>query len=321
MPEQVLDGTTARGIVEDFHPGESITLDGKTHPIAAAANVEPGVEVGQQVELIIDNEGVVTSVTLVREPPPPVTPPAPPQEPSTTPEPGDNEVRMTLIEHLEELRQRLIKSAIALGVATAFSLIFTKQVLVALVSLLPPDAPRPQAIRPTESFIVYIKVALVLGMALAMPVIVYQLLAFVIPGLKPHERRYLYFIVPGAALLFVAGLAFTFWVILPFGIPVLINFLGDVIVQQWTIDYYISFVTRFLLAVGLVFETPLIIFFLAKIGVITPQMLARSRRYAIVVAAAVAAVLTPTTDPFTMLLVMGPLILLYEFGILLARLA
>jgi sec-independent protein translocase protein TatC len=146
-------------------------------------------------------------------------------------------------------------------------------------------------------------------------------LAFIIPGLKPHERRYLYFIVPGAALLFVAGLAFTFWVILPFGIPVLINFLGDVIVQQWTIDYYISFVTRFLLAVGLVFETPLIIFFLAKIGLITPQMLARSRRYAIVVAAAVAAVLTPTTDPFTMLLVMGPLILLYEFGILLARLA
>lgn len=321
MHDQVVDGTKVQGVVEAFSPGESIALNGRTYPLAAAANVEPGVEVGRQVELIVDTAGVVTSVTPVGSAAPPAAPPTSPGEPSSAPEPEDDEVRMTLIEHLEELRQRLIKSAIALGVTTAFSLIFAKRTLIALVSLLPPEAQRPQAIRPTESFVIYIKVALLVGIALAMPVIVYQFLRFILPGLKPHEKRYLYFIVPGATLLFVAGLAFTFWVILPFGIPVLVNFLGDVIVQQWTIDYYVTFVTRFLLAVGLVFETPLVIFFLAKIGLITPHMLARSRRYAIVVAAAVAAVLTPTTDPFTMLLVMGPLILLYEFGILLAKLA
>jgi len=321
--EPLVDGRIVQGIVEAIAPGESITLDGETYPLASAANVEPDVGVGRRVELIIDAAGVVTSVTPVDETPPPVPPSPPSREPPVPSEPEveDNEVRMTLIEHLEELRQRLIKSAIALAVATAFSLIFAKRALLALVSLLPSEAPRPQAIRPVESFVVYIKVAALLGVALAMPVIVYQFLAFVMPGLKPHEKRYLYFIIPGATLLFVAGLAFTFWVILPFGIPVLVNFLSDVIVQQWTIDYYVSFVVRFLLAVGLVFETPLIMFFLAKIGVITPKTLARSRRYAIVIAAVVAAILTPTTDPFTMLLVMGPLILLYEFGVLLAKLA
>lgn len=325
MHESLVDGRTVRGIVEAIQPGESITLDGETYPLAAAANIEPGVAEGQHVELIVDGTGIVTSVTLVdRAPPAPPPPPPPPShEPPVPSEPAeeDGEVRMTLVEHLEELRQRLIKSAIALAVTTSLSLIFAKRALVALISLLPPEAPHPQALRPVEAFVVYLKVAALLGIALAMPVIVYQFLAFVMPGLKPHEKRYLYFVIPGATLLFIAGLAFTFWVILPFGIPVLVNFLGDVIVQQWAIDYYVSFVVRFLLAVGLVFETPLIMFFLAKVGVITPQTLARSRRYAVVIAAIVAAVLTPTTDPFTMLLVMGPLILLYEFGVLLAKLA
>jgi sec-independent protein translocase protein TatC len=318
--DSVADSTILTGTVEDLTPGESVTIDGDTYRLASAANVEPNIDVGRQVQAIIDDAGLVTSVTAVEPPAPPASPPPPPtHEPEPEPQP-DDEVRMTLIEHLEELRQRLIKSVIALTVTTAFSLVFAKQVLEAFRSLLPGDAPL-QAFTPTETYIVYFKVALMCGLAFAMPIIVYQFVAFVTPGLTRKERRWLYFVAPLAGVLFVLGLLFAYFVILPFGLPILQGFLSDLVVQQWRLDYYVSFVVRFLIITGLIFETPLVIFFLSKVGVVSPQRLARSRRYAVVVAAAVAAVLTPTTDPFTMLLVMGPMILLYEFGILLARFA
>ncbi|MFQ5854435.1 MAG: twin-arginine translocase subunit TatC [Anaerolineae bacterium] len=315
-----MDGTIVTGTVEELTPGESIAIDGKTYRLAPAANVEPEVGVGRQVQVIIDDGDLVTSVTAV-EPPAPPTPPSPPQthEPEPVPEPEpDDQFRMSLIEHLEELRQRLIKSIIALTVTTAFSLIFAKQVLEAFRALLPGEAPL-QAFTPTETYVVYFKVALMCGLAFSMPIIVYQLFAFVVPGLTRQERRWLFVVAPGAGVLFVLGLLFAYFVILPFGLPILQGFLADLVVQQWRLDYYVSFVVRFLVITGLIFETPLVIFFLSKIGVVSQQRLARSRRYAIVIAAAVAAVLTPTTDPFTMVLVMGPMILLYEFGVLLAR--
>lgn len=328
MPDPTADGDVITGTVEELTPDESITIDGQTHPLASAANVEPEVDVGQQVQVTIDGAGLVTSVTVVdsaaeAEPPaPPAPPPSPPtRAPEPAPEPEfDDELRMTLIDHLEELRDRLIKSAIALGAATIFSLIFAKQVLEAFKSLLPADAPL-QAFTPTETYVVYFKISLMCGLAFAMPVIVYQFVAFIVPGLTPQERRWLYLVGPGAGVLFVLGLFFAYFVILPFGLPILQGFLSDLVVQQWRLDYYISFVVRFLIITGLIFETPLVIFFLSKIGVVSAERLSGGRRYAVVVAAGVAAVLTPTTDPFTMLLVMGPMILLYEFGILLAKFA
>ncbi|MFQ5594371.1 MAG: twin-arginine translocase subunit TatC [Anaerolineae bacterium] len=318
MHDTVADGTILTGTVEELTPGESVTIDGQEHRLASAANVEPEIGVGHEVQAIVDDSGLVTSVTPV-EPPVPPSPPAPP-EPAPAPVPPDSEVRMTLIEHLEELRQRLIKAAIALAVTTGLSIIFAKQVLEAFRSLLPGEAPL-QAFTPTETYVVYFKVALLCGLAIAMPVIVYQFVAFLVPGLTRRERRWLYLVAPLAGLLFVLGLLFAYFVILPFGLPILQGFLSDLVVQQWRLDYYVSFVVRFLVITGLIFETPLVIYFLSKIGVVSHQRLARSRRYAIVVAAGVAAILTPTTDPFTMLLVMGPMILLYEFGILLARFA
>ncbi len=319
MNDAGADGTILTGTVEELIPGESITIDGDTYRLASAANVEPEIDVGRQVQVIINGGGVVTSVTAVKPPAPPPPPPA--REPAPAPEPEpDDEVRMTLIEHLEELRERLIKSVIALAITTAFSLIFAKQVLEAFRSLLPGEAPL-QAFTPTETYVVYFKVSILCGLAFAMPIIVYQFVAFVVPGLTRQERRWLYFVAPLAGALFVLGLLFAYFVILPFGLPILQGFLSDLVVQQWRLDYYVSFVVRFLIITGLIFETPLVIFFLSKVGVVTPQRLARGRRFAVVVAAAVAAVLTPTTDPFTMLLVMGPMILLYEFGILLARFA
>ena len=228
------------------------------------------------------------------------------------------EKRMTLIEHLEELRGRLIKSAIALAVTTLASLIFTGRLLKILVA---PAGIKPIFLRPTEMFVTYMRVALISGTALAMPVIVYQMIRFVLPALKPHERRYLYIIVPGATFSFLLGLAFAYFAMLPFALRYLLSFGGNIAEAKWAIGEYISFVTKLLFWVGVTFETPLLVFFLAKLGVVTPEMLARYRKYAIVAIAVLAAVITPTPDPFNMMVVMVPLLALYEIGVLLAKLA
>ena len=225
----------------------------------------------------------------------------------------------SIIEHLEELRDRLIKSVIALTVTTLLSFVFAKQFLQLLIA--PMGATPPVSSSPTTNIVVFTKVALISGVVLAMPVLVYQLIRFIAPGLTRQEKRYLYFVVPGATLSFVVGIAFAYFVMLPTAIPFLKGFLGDIIQPNWFVDKYISFITSLLFWVGLSFETPLLIFFLAKLGIVTPAALSSNRKYAVLVIAVLSAVITPTPDPFNMILVMAPLILLYEIGILLARLA
>ncbi len=227
--------------------------------------------------------------------------------------------QMTIIEHLEELRGRLIKSVIALAITTLLSFAFTKQFLEVLIA--PMGSTLPVSASPTTTIVVFTKVALISGLALAMPVLVYQLIRFIAPGLTPQEKRYLYLILPGATFSFIIGAAFAYFVMLPTAIPFLKGFLSDIVEPNWFIDRYISFVTSLLFWVGLSFETPLVIFFLAKLGIITSATLSRYRKYAILVVAVIAAVITPTPDPFNMILVMAPLTLLYEIGILLAKLA
>ena len=227
--------------------------------------------------------------------------------------------QFTIMEHLEELRDRLIKSAIAVTVTTLLSLVFAKQFLQLLIA--PMGETPPVSSTPTTNIVVFTKVALISGVALAMPVLVYQLISFIAPGLTRQEKRYLYLIVPGATLSFVAGIAFAYFVMLPTAIPFLKGFLGDIVQPNWFVDKYISFITSLLFWVGLSFETPLLIFFLAKLGIVTPAALSRNRKYAVLVIAVISAVITPTPDPFNMILVMMPLILLYEIGILLAKLA
>jgi len=229
------------------------------------------------------------------------------------------ERQASIMEHLEELRDRLIKSAIALTVTTLFSFAFAKQFLQLLIA--PMGETPPVSSTPTTNIVVFTKVALISGVALAMPVLVYQLIGFIAPGLTRREKRYLYLILPGATLSFVAGIAFAYFVMLPMAIPFLKGFLGDIVQPNWFVDKYISFITSLLFWVGLSFETPLLIFFLAKLGIVTPAVLSRNRKYAVLVIAVLSAVITPTPDPFNMILVMAPLILLYEIGILLAKLA
>jgi len=238
----------------------------------------------------------------------------PTQEPAT-----DTPVVMPLLDHLKELRNRLIKIAIALLIATVLSLLFAKQAVIILIR--PMGDNLPQALKPTETLSNYMKVALICGVTLAMPIIVYQIGRFVTPGLSSKEKRYLLLLVPGATLCFVVGVAFAYFVMLPTAIPFLQGFMSDVVKQQWTIGDYLSFVANLLFWIGVSFELPLFIYFLAKLGIISDKTLRKNRKYAIIAIAVLAAVITPTIDPLNMALVMGPLILLYELGVLLARIA
>lgn len=226
---------------------------------------------------------------------------------------------MPLMEHLKELRKRLIRAFIALFFTTAISFVFARQVFVILLEPLGDVA--VQALKPTESISNYMKVALLCGIILAMPFIVYQIARFLAPGLTKKERRYLYVLVPGATLCFLTGVAFAYFIMLPAALPFLGSFMADLIEQNWAIGEYLSFVTSLLFWIGVAFELPLFVYFLAKVGVIDAQTLSKNRKYAVIAIAFLSAVITPTVDPLNMALVMGPLIVLYEVGVILARIA
>jgi sec-independent protein translocase protein TatC len=225
---------------------------------------------------------------------------------------------MPLLEHLEELRQRLFKAFAALVVATALSFIFAGRLVDFLAA---PIGGRKAlvSIEVTENVAIFMRVSMLSGVVLAMPVIVYQIMAFVLPGLTNREKRWLILGVPFASLLFISGVAFTWYVMLPAAIPFLINFLG--ITTQVRPNNYFEFATSIMFWIGLSFEMPLIVFFLAMLKLVKASQLIRYWRHAIVVMAIVAAVVTPTIDPINMSLVMLPLGGLYAISIVLAAIA
>lgn len=226
---------------------------------------------------------------------------------------------MTILEHLQELRTRLIITGVAIIIGMTVAALFLTWPVITLLS--EAAGGKLVALRPTETFVTYFKVALVTGAALAMPVIVWQMLLFVLPALHSHERRYVYLAVPFITLAFAAGLAFGFFLVIPSAIRFLTGFGGDVIAQTWSIEEYLTFITTLLFWIGLSFETPIVIFFLAKLGVVNPRTLGHFRRYALVGAFVAAAIITPTPDPFNQTLVAVPMYLLYELGVLMARFA
>lgn len=229
---------------------------------------------------------------------------------------------MTLLEHLLELRTRVMWSAIT--VVIAMVVFFVPSVGFGVIGwmLAParetiPDF-RPQYIEPMENIAVYFRVALLGGVTVAMPMLVFQMLGFVAPALTKSEKRWLFPIVLMATVAFIGGLAFGYWIVLPVTLGFLLSFGNDVAQADWRIGNYIGFVTRILLVMGFVFETPLLVMGLAKAGVVTARKLLRWWRLAIVAAFLVAAVVTPTIDPITQSLVGGPIVILYFVGIGLA---
>lgn len=235
----------------------------------------------------------------------------------------DNEV--SLGSHLSELRRRLIVSVVALVVATIIAFIFHP----AIFDLLMGPAQGFESLRDnqliftqvTEMIGITMKVSLMGGMVLALPIILYQVVMFVAPGLTTREKRYLIALLPGAMISFVAGATFGYYVLLPPALRFLLTFGSDIATPMIRVGNYINLVVTLLFWLGVSFQTPLVMFFLSKIGVITPRTLARQRRYAVVVAFILGALITPTFDPVNQGLVAVPIILLYELGIWLARLA
>jgi sec-independent protein translocase protein TatC len=175
-----------------------------------------------------------------------------------------------------------------------------------------------QTLRPTEGLETFFKVALLSGAILAMPVILFEFWRFIEPGLTRQERRYVYIFIPAALLLFGLGILFSWLVLAPAAIFFLANFQADIFNADWTSQEYISFVTRLLFWIGLSFEMPIIIYFVARVGLVTAVGLRQQWRVAVVVIAILSAVITPSIDPITMLLTMGPLLILYLISIGLA---
>jgi len=224
---------------------------------------------------------------------------------------------MSFFDHLTELRTRIIWSLIPAGVGLGIALYFTNNVLRFLAHQLKTEL---VFTTPTEAFWTYMKVAMIMRIFSATPVILWNIWAFVAPGLHKHERRYAAPFVIVGSLLFLLGGAFALFVIIPFAITFLVSFGQDQGLKPMiTISSYIDFIIKFTLALGVLFELPVVITLLAMLGIVTPQFLSRNRKYAILINFIIAAILTPTPDMVNQTLMAGPLCILYELGIIAAR--
>lgn len=221
---------------------------------------------------------------------------------------------MSLLEHLDELRQRLTKAALGLaaGVIVGFPLASPM-----LTYLKEPYGDRFQALDPTNPVISYFRVALMIGAILSIPITTYQVMMFVLPGLTQKEKRILFRTLPAITGLFIVGALFAWFILIPPALDFLVGFQSDIFVAQWTADGYLGFITALIFWMGVAFETPLIFFVLALMGLVQANTLVRNWRIAIVGSAVAAAFITPTIDPVNMFLVMGPLLTLYLFSIFL----
>jgi len=275
------------------------------------------------------------SAPVLAEPAQPPAPPPPPTDglpgdPGDQPPAEEEEDGMTMLEHLEELRSRLIVCAVALVVGLIISALpipfvtndAVTQAVIYIISL--PAAGHLIFIRPGEGFVTYFQVAMIVAMVLALPVLTYEVIAFVMPALLPHEKKYLYMAVPGAMISFAIGILFGYVLLLPVAIQFLLTFgTGNIegIEVKWSFSEYIGTVTTLLFWMGLSFETPLMMYFLTKLRILNPHRLAGFRKYALVLAFVVGAMITPTPDPLNQTIVSVPLYLLFELGLLLSKLA
>jgi sec-independent protein translocase protein TatC len=232
-----------------------------------------------------------------------------------------------MVPHLRELQSRLIKAAVGvlIGTVIGFYIVNSPNLLGMrlpefLVNHFVPADIKVQFIQPAEAFVSYMRIALVIGVAFAMPVVVYQIIAFFVPGLLPHEKRIVFTAIPFVTELFLAGLAFGWFFTIPAALDFLFGFGRSARIDaQPTFESFISTVSTLMLWNGLIFEMPALIYLLARLGIVNAKMLGRTRRYAIVVITIVAAIITPTGDPYNLLLLAVPMYVLYELGILLAR--
>jgi sec-independent protein translocase protein TatC len=243
--------------------------------------------------------------------------------------------KMSLTAHLEDLRKRIIISVAAVLVAFVVAFNYSEEIFGILmfplrnsldfsitqlyVRFVPVDklkATKLVFLAPTEAFWMNMKVALVAALVFSLPVIFLQLWKFISPGLQATEKKYVIPFVIASTGLFIIGSSFCFIIVLPFALSFLLNYkIGDFLMPMLSVGQYVDFCLKFILAFGAIFELPIALIFLTKIGLVTPETLKKNRRLAIVLAFVAGAILTPTPDPFNQTLMAIPIILLYEVGI------
>ncbi len=232
---------------------------------------------------------------------------------------------MSFLEHLEELRWRIVKAVAGILAGAVLCWIFIDRIInevllrpiIALnASLGPGEQPiRLQNLKPFGQVFLYMEVAFVGGLIISVPYILYQLWAFIAPGLMPRERRYIRWIVFFTSLCFLSGVAFAYFVMLPSALQFFAAFGTSAIENNIAISEYMSFIMTVILSAGVVFELPMVAWFLTRLGMLTPAFMRRYRRHAIVAILFLAAILTPGTDPVSQILLAIPLVVLYEISI------
>lgn len=230
---------------------------------------------------------------------------------------------MPIMGHLGELRRRITYVAITVVVCMIAAFVEKKYVFAVLMHPLTENThvTKLSTLGVTEGFMSVLKVSIYAGLIVSLPFILYQFWAFVLPGLYENERRSVIPYTLSTAVLFLGGVAFGYFIVLPVGLKFMVGYGGDMFNQLLQADRYISFISLFLLAFGIVFELPLIMMLLGWAGIVDHVRMRKVRKYAIVFEAIIAMVFTPSQDPVSMILMLLPLIVLYEFGIWLAKIA
>lgn len=227
----------------------------------------------------------------------------------------DDDGTMSLVAHLTELRSRLIKCLIAVGIGSCVGYYFIDEIMHYLT--LP--AGKLYYMQPSEAFFTYLKVAVVAGFLMALPIVFYQVWRFFLPALTRRERMVLGIVVPVSVVLFFAGLAFSFFLVLPAGIRFFMGFGNAELEALFSVNKYFDFVITFVLPFGFVFELPLIITILGKMGILTSAILKKYQRIVVFLAFVAGAIITPTPDVFTQSMIALPMIVLYEVGYFIVR--
>lgn len=225
---------------------------------------------------------------------------------------------MPLLEHFKELRKVLLISAYAIAFGTVIGWTFSDMVYRFLAQpMVGIEEVSFITTTPMEPILVKLKISLVTGIIVALPVIFWQIWSFVLPALQKNERKYLYYIVPSSIVLFVGGAAFAFYAVLPIGLSFLM-FVGGGAVESTpfvTKSSYLGFILTFILSFGVVFQLPVVLLLLIKLGFLAPQTLVKYRKYAFFIIIVLAVIISPTPDPTTQLLMVGPMYMLYELSI------
>lgn len=229
---------------------------------------------------------------------------------------------MSFLEHLEELRWRIIYSIIGIIIGAVVCWIFI-DTLVDVILLKPArdSGAALQNLKPFGQLFLYMQIAIIGGMILSIPNLFYQLWKFIAPALRKNERKYILAIVIYSSACFLIGIAFAYFVMLPLTLKFAAQFGSQDIVNQFAIDEYMSIIISVMLAAGLIFELPMVSFFLTKLGILTPQFMKKYRKHSIVIIMIAAALLTPGTDPVSQIILAVPLVLLYEISILISKLS